>query len=378
MLSQISIEQLVPGMMVSKVLEQNGAVKIRKVGMIRSPEMVKGLKEMGVLLVEVDNEQSIGIETENEARVTNDDSISNSPMTPTQQLMHNDKVIADADRELSQHFHRSMFMPSVDTLPSKWHLYGKTSSTLVLLVLVGLLVGWNTAKLPNYISALSSSSASDVPASLASDSPPAVAQATSPEATIVPVPAVTSPVPSTSSAPAPDSEISQPSTSMSQTDDLDSAENMEEIQEPLVLGYQPEQAVDTDSLLDAENVQTNDEAETSPVEPISPELMARFNAAIAELDAEATTEPEALEKEYDDVPRIDQLNVALLSDMPSMTFSAHMYTSEAENRWVRVNGLRLIEGDFIDEDLQIINIEPQHIILSFKDNVFSMNALSDW
>jgi general secretion pathway protein B len=28
--------------------------------------------------------------------------------------------------------------------------------------------------------------------------------------------------------------------------------------------------------------------------------------------------------------------------------------------------------------LQLVNIEPQKVILSFKDEVFTMNALSDW
>jgi general secretion pathway protein B len=70
--------------------------------------------------------------------------------------------------------------------------------------------------------------------------------------------------------------------------------------------------------------------------------------------------------------------VAVLTDLPAMTFSAHMYASLPENRWVRVNGLRMVEGDYIDDQLQIVNIEPQRVILSFRENVFSMNALTDW
>ena len=47
-----------------------------------------------------------------------------------------------------------------------------------------------------------------------------------------------------------------------------------------------------------------------------------------------------------------------------MAFSAHMYSSERPERWVRVNGRRLVEGDFIAENLQLVNIEPQKVILS--------------
>ena len=81
---------------------------------------------------------------------------------------------------------------------------------------------------------------------------------------------------------------------------------------------------------------------------------------------------------YDDLPRVDQLSVAIQTQIPAMAFSAHMYSSSRQQRWVRVNGRRLVEGDFIAQDLQLVNIEPQKVILSFKDEVFTMNALSDW
>jgi general secretion pathway protein B len=66
------------------------------------------------------------------------------------------------------------------------------------------------------------------------------------------------------------------------------------------------------------------------------------------------------------------------TQLPSMAFSAHLYSSNREGRWVRVNGRRLIEGDYIAEDLQLVNIEPQTVILMFKGEVFTMNALADW
>ena len=52
MLKVFNVSELQPGMLVSRVVSQHGPVKIRKIGMIRSPEMVKGLTNMGVTEVE--------------------------------------------------------------------------------------------------------------------------------------------------------------------------------------------------------------------------------------------------------------------------------------------------------------------------------------
>ena len=53
MLKVIPIKELQPGMMITRVVEQNGPVKIRKVGLVRSEDMITGLAEMGVLTVEI-------------------------------------------------------------------------------------------------------------------------------------------------------------------------------------------------------------------------------------------------------------------------------------------------------------------------------------
>jgi general secretion pathway protein B len=55
-----------------------------------------------------------------------------------------------------------------------------------------------------------------------------------------------------------------------------------------------------------------------------------------------------------------------------------MYASIDSERWVRVNGTRMVEGDKIDEIIEIVRIEPQHVILNYSGQIFSMAALTDW
>jgi len=55
-----------------------------------------------------------------------------------------------------------------------------------------------------------------------------------------------------------------------------------------------------------------------------------------------------------------------------------MYASRPADRWVRVNGRQIGEGDWIADRVQIVNIEAQRVVLSFEDELFTMAALTDW
>lgn len=55
-----------------------------------------------------------------------------------------------------------------------------------------------------------------------------------------------------------------------------------------------------------------------------------------------------------------------------------MFASDAADRWVRVNGQELKEGDWLNDNLRIVSIQSQHVILAYKGQEFSMRALTDW
>nr|WP_297349793.1 general secretion pathway protein GspB [uncultured Glaciecola sp.] len=396
MLKVFNVSELQPGMLVSKVVSQHGPVKIRKVGMIRSPEMIKGLTNMGVTEVEVDLSQSLGLldideETALEVELTEQA----VKLTPTQQLLQNERKSAKANNDVSQQYHRSLFMPSMDTLPSSWDLYGKNISLFLLLVVGGLCVGWNIASIPDWLSLTKSK-----------------------DYVVIDYQPVNSPTKKAlvldENRSASSALLNEPSTEQDSTNNrnatagsiqsslaqegIDSAD-LAQVQtpvtpkqedpsavtnaEPLVLGYLPDNMANTE-ILDSSEVSPGANILNLPASPqsesaVSARLLAKINKAIAELDEGDSVASNFQEStSYDDLPRVDQLSVATQTQIPSMAFSAHMYSSERPKRWIRVNGRRLVEGDFIAENLQLVNIEPQKVILSFKDEVFTMNALSDW
>ena len=105
----VSVQDLKPGMVIVQITQQNGPVKIRKSGLVTSSEMVQGLAEMGVLEVEVDPAQAVEIEAPEAA------------ISPTKQLLMNQSKSAQGvDTAISEQFNRSLFLPSVQGIPSVW------------------------------------------------------------------------------------------------------------------------------------------------------------------------------------------------------------------------------------------------------------------
>ncbi|NRB68521.1 MAG: general secretion pathway protein GspB [Vibrio sp.] len=105
---------------------------------------------------------------------------------------------------------------------------------------------------------------------------------------------------------------------------------------------------------------------------LSPELAMRVESAL-----ESSTTPEA---KYDDSKASD---LAIHSrqwqgKLPPMNFQTHVYSSNPDKRWVKVNGIEYREGDWINNDIQLQHIEPQRSAILFKGSVIEVPALYDW
>ncbi|MFT5543340.1 MAG: general secretion pathway protein B [Glaciecola sp.] len=379
MLKTFKVNDLEPGMMVNKVVSQHGPVKIRKVGIIRSPEMVKGLKEMGVTELEVDLSQSLGLD-DDEVESTLKAEV--KKLTPTQQLLQNERRAAKPNNDTSQQFNRSLFMPSMESLPSTWNLYGKNIALLSLLIVGGICIGWNIAAVPKWLSLIQAKNyvVIDYQAmnnrtgrSIASEKSDLL-ESNLTDRNSLPENNASSQVNAS-----PQENIGPEATEQAMQASAQTEQLGEKAQ--LVLGYQPDNRIRPLNPIPTSGSQNlltlPQEQENEPV--ISAALIDKFNKAIADLENESSGDTQPSEEiNFEDLPRIDQLSVAMQTQLPSMAFSAHMYSSNREGRWVRVNGRRLIEGDYIAEDLQLVNIEPQTVILMFQGEVFTMNALTDW
>ncbi|CAB9492919.1 general secretion pathway protein GspB [Alteromonas macleodii] len=387
----VTIENLTPGMVIVQIIKQNGPVKIRKSGLVTSEAMVQGLSEMGVQEVEIDPEQTVEI-----APATT------HHRTQTQALLRGEHdTTAKFDKSLNEQFNRSLFLPTVEGLPSAWKLYTKQVALFAVVILGGLCIGFSAATAKRWWPMLTAPAAAPTTASEASASKKDKSDDTSELVATQ----KSSEMPATSEN---QSEQTQPtdqtgtqsgSSNVPKDEAVDIVANTPSSSEAAiepktqpdiarsnkadenVAATQGDNSSDTLSSQDYEGKVLNESEAQSDV-LVSPELMARFNAAVAALDSKAQDDTPAEEETKitvkDDLPRVDQLPVRLLTRLPTMNFSAHMYASRPADRWVRVNGRQIGEGDWIADRVQIVNIEAQRVVLSFEDEIFTMAALTDW
>jgi general secretion pathway protein B len=342
----IDIQDLSPGMVIVRVTLQNGPIKIKKSGLVTSQEMVQGLIEMGIQQVEIDPEQTVEIDTPEQPLIKK---------SATQRMLES-KTVTDTriDDNLSSQFHRSLFLPTVQDMPSAWQYYGKRYAVVLVIAFGGFGFGWTLANYQNVVAVFT---------------PPAqpllVESSQKSTTTII-------------DDKAPVQEQNNSQTFAANEPALVNVHSVPNavIEVPKVVG----QTFETTQIPTPTPTPTPT-PEIVPLDKgpqISEELLSKFNKAISQVSEQPEVSGPSSEDSSEGVLRIDQLPAWAMTQLPSMSFSAHMYTSEVADRWVRVNGTRMIEGDIIDRKVKILRIEPQHVILTYSGQEFSMAALTDW
>jgi len=151
-------------------------------------------------------------------------------------------------------------------------------------------------------------------------------------------------------------------------------ESINDEQQPIVLGYQPERVKQL----------IKDETYDIVAKPgVSQDLLARFKEAVNDTQTpNDTTEQRALEADPSLVPQstlkaIHQMPAWLQNSLPSLQFEMHIYATEGQG-WVRVNGEDHREGEQIAAGVVLGEILPQEVVLIYQDEQFTMPALSSW
>jgi len=161
------------------------------------------------------------------------------------------------------------------------------------------------------------------------------------------------------------------------TDEIESLTHIEKVEQepqPIILGYQPEKALQNQSRPSIEIVAENG---------VSEDLLARFKAAVEDTAPQTSVDTDLLEPiqvdEHDEssYPGIHQMPAQFQQQLPRLQFDMHIYATEGQG-WVRVNGEDMKEGGVIASGVSLVKIFPQHVVLSFQHQRFTMPALSTW
>lgn len=110
---------------------------------------------------------------------------------------------------------------------------------------------------------------------------------------------------------------------------------------------------------------------------LSPELAMKFQSAL-----QATAQQGMFESEGNpsnqEVLDIEKIGIQFQGRLPALNLQTHMYSSDKQRRWVKINNHEYYEGDWIDNQVQLLKVKPQSIVVKFEDLQLKLPALYEW
>jgi general secretion pathway protein B len=96
------------------------------------------------------------------------------------------------------------------------------------------------------------------------------------------------------------------------------------------------------------------------------------------IEPEVVNKPEPVITATMDILNINDLPLSVQRQIPDLSFSTHIYASDAAWRMVGINGKSRREGDNIEDNLVLLEITEQGVILGFKGYNFTMGVVKNW
>ncbi|MBD1581531.1 general secretion pathway protein GspB [Pseudoalteromonas sp. S16_S37] len=110
---------------------------------------------------------------------------------------------------------------------------------------------------------------------------------------------------------------------------------------------------------------------------VSEELKEAFAQAVAQTETQQPHHVTASSRDSARATPIELLPSALQNSLPPLRYQAHIYATDADKRWIKLNNRELYEGDSIGA-LQLVEITPEQALFNYDGYEFSMKAMQDW
>lgn len=134
---------------------------------------------------------------------------------------------------------------------------------------------------------------------------------------------------------------------------------------------------DTEKMVSANNSADEFKIESLDLSELSPELAQRVQNALGDELGNDANQVNSIDKKEEIIELINNES-RLKGKLPEMNLQTHMYASNAQRRWVKINGRELQEGDWLNESVQLLSITPRTIIIGFQEEAIEIPALYEW
>ncbi len=107
---------------------------------------------------------------------------------------------------------------------------------------------------------------------------------------------------------------------------------------------------------------------------LSPALAMRVESALKNSDGISETEATDVSETISLIQNADKF----VGKLPAMDFQTHVYASNVNKRWIKMNGVEYQEGDQMPEGVKLEAINPQATIVRFENELIEIPALYTW
>ena len=109
---------------------------------------------------------------------------------------------------------------------------------------------------------------------------------------------------------------------------------------------------------------------------VSDELKDRFQYALLTNREEGKA---IIESENSDGSDIHQMATSFQKKVPAFSYDFHVYSTLLEERWIRINGEDLREGEFDSSGkIEVVEIQPERTFFRCEGQSFSVQSLTNW
>jgi len=127
-----------------------------------------------------------------------------------------------------------------------------------------------------------------------------------------------------------------------------------------------------------ELVTTSDEVANSlALADVPSDLLQRFALAV-ELEQGQQSIPNQVANDQPAVESdISQMPAQFQYQVPVMSYDSHVYSTKANDRWIRINGVDMRVGDSVGA-VELLEIMPQQSVFRLGKQRFTLESLKDW
>jgi len=123
--------------------------------------------------------------------------------------------------------------------------------------------------------------------------------------------------------------------------------------------------------------ENNAELENLDMSEFSPELALTIESILSGSNQVSSSEQEVNDTNSSTLD-IEKDSAQLEGWLPKLNFQTHMYSSDETKRWIKVNNQEASQGEWLKEEVQVVDIEPQFVIIQFKRLNIKVPALYEW